>query len=124
MPIVLAGPRVSARAFGLGAAMLCTLPMAATAADIDRNSFEIHGVTRDMDKRPVPSVQILIHSVNGSISRSVSSDNEGAFSVLNLSAGVYELTPSKAGFNEAPATMVEIASAGSVPVELTLEQTN
>jgi hypothetical protein len=126
MPIVLAGPRVSARAFGLGVAVLCTLPMAAIAADIvkDPDSFEIHGVTRDTDKRPVPSVQILIHSANGSISRTVSSDSEGAFSVPNLSAGVYELTPSKAGFNEAPATTVEIAGAGSVPVELTLEQTN
>jgi hypothetical protein len=100
MPIVLAGPRLSARAFSLGVAVLCTLPTAAIAADIVKgpDSFKSQGVTRDNYKRPVTSVKILNQSVNESISRSVSSDGKRAFSVF-MSAAFYELTPSKGESN-------------------------
>jgi hypothetical protein len=41
--------------------------------------------------------------------------------VSNLSAGIYELVPSKAGFAEAAKTVVEVGAAASVPVDLTLD---
>jgi hypothetical protein len=91
------------------------------------DSGEIHGITLGSDRQPVSDVRILVHNVSESRDSSVSSDGGGPFAVRNLRAGVYELTPSKPGFDEASRTVVEVHDQTSVPVELTLEtsgQTN
>ncbi len=66
---------------------------------------QIHGITRGGDRQPVPEVRVLVHSASGFHDRTVTSDGEGAFSVLDLSAGVYERPPSKVGFDEAPSAV-------------------
>ena len=84
----------------------------ASFAQTSLDAGEIHGVTKGVDKRPVPGVNILVRSVNDSSRRTVSSDGDGTFSVSNLSAGIYELVPSKAGFAEAAKTVVEVWRSG------------
>jgi hypothetical protein len=83
-------------------------------------THEIRGITRDGDRQPVPGARALVHGY-GFRDRIVTADADGAFSVLDLSASVYELRPSKVGFSEAPRTLVEIGDASSVNVELALD---
>ncbi|HTB10579.1 MAG TPA: TonB-dependent receptor [Bryobacteraceae bacterium] len=87
----------------------------------DSNYGEIHGITRRTDREPVPGAQIRVHSVNGSSDRAVSSNGDGSFYVPNLDPGVYELRASKAGFTEAPKTVVEVGSGKVVKVELIVD---
>src|ERR1700722_9133416 len=96
--------------------------LVALAAGAGAQAAEIQGVTRGVDRRPLPDVQILIHGVAELDDRTLVSDGQGHFSVLHLRAGVFELTATKDGFSEAPKTVVEIGDASSVPVELTLDQ--
>jgi hypothetical protein len=90
----------------------------------DGDTHEIHGITRDADRQPVPGARVLVHGSNRFRDRTVTTDADGAFSVLDLSAGVYELRPSKAGFSEAPKTVVEIGDTSSVNVELALDNSS
>ena len=71
----------------------------------------IRGITRNGNRQPVPAARVLVHGFNGFRDRRVTADADGAFSVLDLSAGVYELRPSKVEFSEDPRTLVEIGDA-------------
>ncbi len=82
---------------------------------------EIHGITRRTDRMPISELEILVHGVDGSPDRAVSSNSDGAFSVPSLIPGVYELRASKAGFAEAPKTVVEVGSGKVVKVELIVD---
>jgi hypothetical protein len=75
---------------------------------------EIHGITRRADKEPVPAVDILVHAVDGSADRAVSSNGDGAFSVPNLSPGVYQLRASMARSVETLKTTVEVGKVATV----------
>ena len=86
-----------------------------------RGTGEVHGITRDVSGTRLSDVSILVHSAGRSADRTVSSDREGTFSLLDLRAGVYELTASKAGFGESPKTEVKIEGASSIPVDLTVD---
>jgi len=82
---------------------------------------EIYGITRRADRVPIPEVEILVHRVDGSPDRAVSSNSDGAFLVPNLSPGVYELRASTAGFAETIKTTVEVGSGKVAKVKLIVD---
>ncbi len=86
---------------------------------VESTRGEIRGVTRRADRQTVPDVRILIHPMNGSGDRTVSSDRQGSFSVSGLSAGVYEVIAA-----DAPKLVVEVTGGSSVPVELTVRDSS
>ena len=67
---------------GYGRHAICLVPSGpgASFAQTSLDAGEIHGVTKGVEKRPVPRVNILVRSVNDSFRRTVSSDGDGASS--------------------------------------------
>jgi hypothetical protein len=61
----------------------------------------IHGYVRDNSGAVIPNASVTATEIQTNYSRTVKSDASGAFSLLALSPGVYRLSASAAGFEQA-----------------------
>jgi hypothetical protein len=63
-----------------------------------QNSGEIRGTVQDPSGALVPTVALKIKDISTGIEKATASDADGAFTFLNLQAGIYRLTATGAGF--------------------------
>ena len=104
---------------------LQVLALAAGAAAYGQSTFgEIHGVVRDVGGLPLPSMQVVLHGVEGDADLTVVSGGDGVFVAKNLAPGHYRLTARKEGVGSAPATTVELAAGQSLHYDMTLSSPN
>ena len=84
----------------------------------------LRGVTRNAEGAPLPAVQVVVHSMDENLDRTVVSGDDGAFTVENLPPGRYQLTASKEGLARSPAITIELAAQESLRADLTLASLN
>ena len=84
----------------------------------------LRGVTQSDGGVPLSGVQLVVHSLDGGNSKSVISDDLGAYLVENLEPGRYQLTANKAGFASSTVNVVRLAPQQSLRVDMTLAVSN
>jgi len=85
--------------------------VAVTAGAQVRTTGDIQGTVVDPSGSAVPNVALTLKDLGTGITRTTTSNTEGAFVFLNLMAGKYELTATAAGFQTAVYTPVEVMTA-------------
>jgi hypothetical protein len=68
----------------------------------------IRGIAQDPSGLGVPAAQVTIHSLDENTDRTAVSDNTGSFVVENLKPGLYYLTATHAGFENATISKVHL----------------
>lgn len=81
---------------------------------------DLRGTTRDSSGLALPQAVVTVHSVEENYDRKIVSGDDGSFEVENLKPGNYGLTAAKTGFQNSPATKVELSARQSLRVDLTL----
>jgi hypothetical protein len=113
---------------GTIAAVCIALPVVAQVAGVaayGKSTFcDIYGITRNSDGRPLPAVQVVLHSVEENWDRTVVSGRDGTFVAENLSPGHYQLTAEKKGVGSSAATSVELVGRQSLRVDMNLASAN
>jgi hypothetical protein len=80
----------------------------------------LRGVTQSDGGVPLSGVQVVVHCLDGDNSKSVISNDWGAYLVENLEPGRYQLTANKAGFASSTVNVVQLAPQQSLRVDFTL----
>ncbi|MGA2371174.1 MAG: carboxypeptidase-like regulatory domain-containing protein [Candidatus Korobacteraceae bacterium] len=83
-------------------------------------SSSVQGIVRDVQGRSLPGVKITAIRSGGGI-RSVISDSEGIFRLLDLPLGTYQLQAEKEGFLSASISGARLTSGELLTVEVRLE---
>jgi hypothetical protein len=100
---------------------LAVLPISASGQEI---SGGVGGVTRDSaSKQPLAHVRITAHSMNKGTDRTAISGPDGAFAVLALEPGLYQVAAAKEGFTQST-TNVYVATPRPYRVDLLLAADN
>jgi len=100
---------------------LASRPVAGEA-NRQATSGTLRGVTVAPGGFSVAAVNVVVHSIAGSIEQRLLSDADGVFRVDDLQPGTYEITASKEGFANSSGTMVEIAQSKTTNANLQLTQ--
>jgi len=72
-------------------------------------SGSLRGVTLSPDGFSLAAVNVIVHSIAGSIERSLVTDAEGSFAVKDLPPGSYQVAAAKEGFTSPSPITVEVA---------------
>jgi len=97
------------------------LPISASGQEV---SGGVGGVTRDSaNKQPLAQVRITAHNMNRGTDRTAISGPDGAFAVLALEPGLYQVAAAKEGFTQST-TNVSIATPRPYRVDLLLAADN
>jgi len=102
------------------ALLLLILAFAPTApAQFDQG--QISGTIRDTSQSVVPNASIEVKSAETGQSASATTDQNGAFLVVNLRVGYYDVTVQAAGFKLYTRTRVKVDAAARTTVDVALE---
>ena len=110
-------PKTLCCLIGIAAAML--LLQLPAMADDPATPGDIRGTTRNPSGQAIPAVQIVVHSVEEKIDRSVTCGSDGSFVVQNLKPGKYELIAKADGF-ASPSTVVDLGPGETAQVNMAL----
>jgi hypothetical protein len=102
--------------FGVVLVALFLLPLPALAQS---NAATIQGVVKSGAGFPVAGAQV---TVSGPVTRVTQTDAQGAFSVGDLSPGIYRLDVAKGGYVPASVDNLALANGETLPVKVTLLQ--
>jgi hypothetical protein len=83
------------------------------------NTGTLRGVTRNADGRPLPEVQITIHSAAEKSDLTVVTGSDGAFLIASLKTGKYKLTTKAEGFAPSSRT-VDVTAQPTASVDVPL----
>jgi hypothetical protein len=103
-------------------ASLAPRPVAGGEANRQATSGSLRGVTVAPGGFSVAAVNVLVHSLVGSIEQRLMSDADGVFRIDDLQPGTYEITASKEGYSNSSGTMVEIAHNKTTNASVQLTQ--
>ncbi len=81
----------------------------------------VHGTVQDQAGAPVPGATVTVKNLETGQSRTVSSDAEGQFEILQLAPGAYEVQASKSGFSAKTQGDLQLAAGQSATLDLVLE---
>jgi len=81
----------------------------------------LRGITRGPDGQPLAGAQVVIHNMDGSADRTVTSGSDGSFAVDEIKAGRYLLKASKDGFAPSTESTVDLTAGHSAEADLTLK---
>src|SRR5262245_6771921 len=81
----------------------------------------INGTVRDPKGAAVPKTDVVIKEERTGLSRTVTTDDNGFFSVLSLPAGVYTLSTSPPGFKKTVNSGVELHVSEDLVINLTVQ---
>ncbi len=87
-----------------------TEPQSPVLADEASAKGQLSGVTRNLFAMPIARTTVTLRKSDGGIERTTVSGADGAFVLAGLAPGHYQLTASKGGFANSPATGVDLAS--------------
>ncbi|MDX2269931.1 MAG: TonB-dependent receptor [Bryobacter sp.] len=92
----------------------------------DANKGTIVGRVFDPNSASVAGAKIVVQNTNTGISREITSGNDGAYRVVSVDPGVYEITASSSGFAESKLSgvVVNVGSTITVDVRLSLQATS
>ena len=82
----------------------------------------VYGVTLRPDGIPLPKARVMVHCNSDNSDRAVVSGSDGAFVIVNLKPGSYQLIASKDGFLTSSAT-VQVKASDNLSVALALSST-
>jgi hypothetical protein len=80
----------------------------------------VTGVVTDAAKAVIPGVKIVVRNTETGISHTVTSNQDGYFTVSELEPGHYELTATNAGFETYKETNIVLETGGEVRVPVTM----
>src|SRR5579872_13985 len=81
---------------------------------------DLHGVTRNAQGNPLPSVQVSVRSLDDNSERIVVSNGQGAFCVDKVKPGRYQLKASKGGLASSAATAIRVEPEQDLGIDITL----
>ncbi|HMF77406.1 MAG TPA: carboxypeptidase-like regulatory domain-containing protein, partial [Bryobacteraceae bacterium] len=81
---------------------------------------DLRGTTRDPTGLALAQAEVTVHSIDSNTDRKIISGGDGSFAVENLLPGHYQLIAAKEGFQNSPATKVELSARQSLRVDITL----
>ncbi|MGI8494571.1 MAG: TonB-dependent receptor domain-containing protein [Pyrinomonadaceae bacterium] len=84
---------------------------------------DIEGVVKDQAGAIVPGVEIKITGVNTGFNRTVTTDSEGSFRVLQIEPGSYTATTNATGFNPATSEQIIVTLGKITSVNFNLQVT-
>ena len=90
------------------AILLSILVMIPSVGLAQQASATVTGVVSDPSGAAVPSAQVALTNINTSVVRSTTANNEGAYSLLNVTPGSYTIKASANGFTTMTQTQVTL----------------
>src|ERR1700722_3243467 len=86
----------------------------------------VTGVITDSSKALIPGVRVSIRNTGTNMSHTVTSNQEGYYTVPELPAGPYELTAVAAGFEGSRQThiVLETGETLTIPIKMTIGSVN
>jgi hypothetical protein len=102
--------------------LFCVLIGLALGQSVDRQ--QITGIVTDSTGAAVPMAEIVVTNEATGISRTVKSNADGNYTVLNIPVGVYTITTTVSGFKKSvlAGVNVDIGGKPDVPVQLAVGQ--
>ena len=100
--------------------LLGTVMTMLTSTAFAGTTGKIAGVVRDNQGKPLPGANVIIAGTR----MGGSADAEGAYFIINLDPGIYELTASLVGFNKQSQTGVSVKVDFTTPVDFELQETS
>ncbi|MGI4756592.1 MAG: carboxypeptidase regulatory-like domain-containing protein [Janthinobacterium lividum] len=101
-----------------------TLPFALTGAALGQivESQQITGTITDASGAAVPGAEVTVNNAATGLTRTVKTNGDGLYDVLNLPIGTYTITTTMTGFKKSVITGVNVDVGGkpAVPVQLTV----
>ncbi|MEE8176499.1 MAG: carboxypeptidase-like regulatory domain-containing protein, partial [Acidobacteriota bacterium] len=99
-------------------AMLC-LPGTGSAAQV--SPATVRGTVQDQAGTPIPGATVTANNLGTGQSRTVSSDAEGRFEILQLAPGSYEVQASQSGFRAKTQGDLQLTAGQLATLDLVLE---
>ena len=99
-------------------AMLC-LPGTGSAAQV--SPATVRGTVQDQAGAPIPGATVTANNLGTGQSRTVSSDAEGRFEILQLAPGSYEVQTSQSGFRAKTQGDLQLTAGQLATLDLVLE---
>src|SRR5881396_2335165 len=116
------GMGVSAHAFGrLATAIVVLIALGTSLVFAQTSTATIVGVVRDTSGALVPGVSISVKHVDGGLTRSAISSENGGYNVPLLPVGPYEITTTMPGFKQQVRQGINLVVGQQAVVDLTLE---
>ena len=103
------------------AALLFALSLSATSASAQSTSATLSGTVTDEQKAALPGVAVTVRNVQSGQLRSTTTDGRGAFQVVGLPPGRYELTAELSGFAKLVRTDIPLTVAQELTLPLSLK---
>ena len=102
--------------------LFCVMTGLALGQSVDRQ--QITGIITDSTGAAVPQADIVVTNEATGVSRTVTSNADGNYTVLNLPVGVYTITTTVSGFKKSilAGVHVDIGGKPDVPVQLSVGQ--
>lgn len=104
----------------LGGALVFLFAFVALAIPVfaQQESGQINGTVKDPNEAVIPGAAVTARNVGTNATRTVTTDDDGAYTITNLQPGSYEVTAGKQGFQDARET-VQVTVGGRITVSLT-----
>lgn len=102
-------------------AILLTLLFAVTAFAQQSTTATIQGTIADEAGAVVPGAQVEVKSLATNVSRSLSTDSDGRFVILQLQPGVYSLTVTKQGYAKLLQERIDLTIGQTVSLNLAMK---
>ncbi|MGH9329280.1 MAG: carboxypeptidase regulatory-like domain-containing protein, partial [Vicinamibacterales bacterium] len=102
------------------AVVLCALLACAASAAAQTFTGTLSGIVRDSSGAVMPGVTVTVKNVATGVARSVSSDPEGRYHVVNLDPGVYDVRAEISGFRTAIKSGVAVTVGGTTELDIAL----
>lgn len=103
---------------GLSLLIVLSLPSAAWS---QAATASLNGFVYDPSGAVVPGVTVRVVNPATGLTRTVTTDNQGYYAILNLPVGTYELTFTREGFADLKRTGVVLSVGGVLKLDATLE---
>ena len=99
----------------------CAIGLLSTASVYGQTLGTVAGEVRDATGAVVPGVNITVRNTETNVARSVTSNDDGIYSVPALNPGRYEVRAEKPGFKAANRTGIELQVQQTARIDFALD---
>jgi len=109
------------RVCGLFILGLCVISCGALNVHAQTTYGRISGTLRDTAGATIPGATVVVSNVATNLVRTVTTDDDGFYTVTNLPVGNYDVEAQRAGFKKAARTGVSVVADARLTIDVTLE---
>jgi len=105
--------------FSVGFLLICAFFISGALAQSESGSASLEGTVRDQNGAVIQGATVTVKNTGTNLTRTVTSDSNGSFSVSVLPVGSYDVTTQSTGFLEMPVKII-LRVGETTPVDVVL----